>query len=40
MQRCDICGESEEELIDTTGMINGDVGYVCYQCLEDNDIGK
>ena len=37
---CDICGEEVEELIDTEGMLNGGVGCVCAQCLEDNDIGR
>ena len=37
---CSICQEEffEDELIDTEGMINGGVGMVCEQCLEDNDI--
>lgn len=41
MEQCAICEElfEEDELTDTTGMLNGGVGYVCEQCLEDNDIG-
>lgn len=41
MEQCNICKEwfEEDELIDTEGMINGSVGKVCEQCLEDNDIG-
>lgn len=37
---CAICQEwfEKDELIDTDGMINGSVGYVCEQCLQDNDI--
>ncbi len=40
LMQCDICGEffEEDELIDTDGMVNGSVGYVCEQCLHDNDI--
>lgn len=40
MDKCEICGEETEELFDTTQMVNGGVGYVCEQCLEDYDIGK
>lgn len=38
--KCDLCGcdALENELIDTEGMINGGVGCVCQQCLEDYDI--
>ena len=36
---CPICGEEVDELFDTEGMINGGIGYVCEQCLEDLDIG-
>ena len=28
----------EDELTDTEGMINGGIGKVCEQCLEDRDI--
>lgn len=40
VKECSICGEYKflEDLTDTTGMINGDCGYCCEQCLEDNDI--
>ena len=40
VEECSICGEYKfpEDLTDTTGMINGDCGYCCEQCLEDNDI--
>jgi len=40
-QQCNICKEwfEEDELIDTEGMVNGSVGHVCEQCLEDCDIG-
>lgn len=39
-RQCDICNEwfFIDSLIDTDGMINGNVGYVCEQCLKDNDI--
>ena len=39
MEFCEICGEKAEELIDTEGMINGGIGKVCEQCLEDGNIG-
>ena len=37
---CDGCGEwyREDELHDTEGRLNGGIGYVCEQCLEDFDI--
>ena len=37
---CDNCGEliPTDELRDTTEMINGGVGYVCEQCIEDCDM--
>lgn len=40
LSKCDLCDEwfEEEALIDTDGMVNGSVGYVCEQCLHDNDI--
>lgn len=37
---CPLCGEETDELIDTEGMINGSIGEVCEQCLENYDIGK
>lgn len=37
---CPICGEETDELIDTEGMINGGIGEVCEQCIEDYDIGR
>ena len=37
---CPLCGEETDELIDTEGMINGSIGEVCEQCLEDYDIGR
>ena len=41
MQKCDICGVEveEDELYDTEGCVNGGVGYVCEQCVEDCEIG-
>lgn len=39
LEQCNLCGEWFNELTDTEGLINGGVGYVCEQCLEDNDIG-
>lgn len=40
--KCDICGYiyEEEELTDTEGMVNGSIGYLCEQCMEDNDVGR
>ena len=40
MITCPLCGEETNELIDTEGLINGGIGLVCEQCLEDNDIGR
>ena len=37
---CPQCGELVEELIDTEGMLNGGIGKVCHQCIEDYDIGN
>jgi len=37
---CEICGIETDELYDTEGCINGGVGMVCEQCLEDYDIGR
>lgn len=39
-KQCEICGEwfDEDELIDTTEMINGGCGYCCEQCVEDADM--
>lgn len=41
-KECEICGEYflEEELEDTTEMINGGCGYCCSQCIEDNDMSE
>lgn len=38
--KCDGCHNyfEEDELMDTESFINGGIGYVCRQCLEDNDI--
>ena len=40
LKQCEICHEwfNEDELFDTEGMLNGGVGYVCEQCMEDCDI--
>lgn len=35
---CECCGEWVDGLTDTEGMINGGIGMVCDQCLENNDI--
>lgn len=40
IKTCPICGQETDELIDTEGMINGSIGEVCEQCLEDYDIGR
>lgn len=37
---CPLCGEETDELYDTEGMINGSIGEVCEQCLENYDIGR
>lgn len=41
LEQCGICEEwfRSEDLTDTEGMIGGNVGYACPQCLEDCDIG-
>ncbi len=38
--KCPECGQLvfEDELIDTEGMVNGGIGKVCEQCIEDKDI--
>lgn len=36
---CPSCGNETDELIDTEGMVNGGIGEVCEQCIEDNEIG-
>lgn len=38
--QCGICEEwfREEELIDTSEMMNGGCGYCCEQCVEDGDM--
>ena len=40
LQQCEICNEwfPEEELIDTTEMINGGCGFCCEQCIENGDM--
>lgn len=40
LKQCPLCEEwfEEDELIDTEGLVNGSVGYVCEQCFQDNDI--
>lgn len=36
LSRCE-CGNFElsEDMVDTEGMINGGIGYICQQCKED-----
>lgn len=36
--KCDVCGEECDYLIDTYGLINGSIGYICQQCADDFDI--
>lgn len=40
MKECDYCGEwfKEDDLEDTEGAVNGGIGYLCEQCLQDCDI--
>lgn len=40
LEQCGICEEwfREEELTDTTEMINGGCGYCCAQCIEDAEM--
>lgn len=38
LEQCDCCGNYFEELIDTEGMVNGGIGYLCEQCCKDGDI--
>ena len=38
LEQCDCCGNYFEELIDTEGMVNGGVGYLCEQGCKDGDI--
>ena len=38
LQQCDCCEEWFEELNDTEGMINGNIGYVCDQCFKDSEV--
>lgn len=35
MYKCEICEEICDDLIDTEGLPNGGVGFVCEQCFED-----
>jgi hypothetical protein len=41
LRKCHICNEwfEEDDLNDTEGLVNGGLGYVCDQCMEDCDIG-
>lgn len=41
-KECEICGNyfTDDELKDTTEMINGGCGYCCSQCIEDNDMSE
>lgn len=36
LEQCDCCEEWFEELNDTEGLVNGNIGYVCDQCLKDS----
>ena len=38
LEQCECCGNYFDELIDTDGMVNGGVGYLCEQCCKDGDI--
>lgn len=40
LEKCAICEEwnSPDDLYDSEGMVDGGVGYVCEQCLEDCSI--
>ena len=40
LEQCGICEEwfREEDLTDTTEMINGGCGYCCAQCIEDAEM--
>lgn len=37
LEKCEMCGEYNfsEYLIDTDGMVNGGIGYVCENCKSD-----
>lgn len=39
-KECEICGNyfTDDELKDTTEMINGGCGYCCGQCINDNEM--
>ena len=41
LKTCDICGEynREEDLEDTEGAVNGGIGYLCPQCIQDCEVG-
>lgn len=41
MRECDYCGEwtRECDLEDTEGLVGGNIGYLCCQCIKDCDIG-
>lgn len=40
LKKCSVCEEyfEEDDLVNTEGMLNGGIGYVCEQCIEDGDI--
>lgn len=40
MQKCDVCEEYflEDDLTDTEEAVNGGIGYLCDDCLEDCDV--
>ena len=38
LEQCDCCEEWFEELHDTEGLTNGNIGYVCDQCFKDNEV--
>lgn len=40
MKECDYCGEFnlEENLEDTEGLVNGGIGYLCPQCIQDCEV--
>lgn len=42
MRECDQCGEwtRECDLEDTDGCVNGGIGYLCPQCIQDCEVGQ
>lgn len=40
MRECDYCGEwtREDDLEDTEGAVNGGIGYLCPQCIQDCEV--